>query len=93
MVNRDKQLALAQENNLQSPLYVQDVRNSVKGGHTLEDEVAMLRKMCGAFLEYHVHGTPLPADVVDEFKAYYGKVEQIKKDLKEEIGLNENTDI
>ena len=87
MVNRDKQLSLTQENNLHSTLYVQDVRNSVKGGHTLEDEVAMLRKMCGAFLEYHVHGTPLPEDVVAEFTEYYGKVEQIKKDLKEEIGI------
>ena len=87
MVNRDKQLSLAQENNLQSPLYVQDVRSEVKGGYILEDEVAMLRKMCGAFLEYHVHGTPLPTDVVAEFKAYFNKVEQIKKDLKEEIGI------
>lgn len=86
--SREKKIFLANANGKAREVYVDEVKNSVKQNkYHIEDEVAMLRKMCGAFLEYHVHGTPLPEDVVAEFTEYYGKVEQIKKDLKEEIGI------
>ena len=86
--SRERQIFLAKANGKERELYLDDVKNAVKQNEYLvEDEVAMLRKMCGAFLEYHVHGTPLPADVVAEFTEYYTKVENAKKALKEEIGI------
>lgn len=86
--SREKNIFLASTNGKARELYVDDVKNAVKQNkYYIEDEVAMLRKMCGAFLEYHVHGTPLPEDVVAEFTTYYDKVENIKKSLKEEIGI------
>ena len=86
--SREKNIFLANVNENAREMYVDEVKNAVKQNkYHIEDEVAMLRKMCGAFLEYHVHGTPLPEDVVAEFTEYYVKVEDIKKALKEEIGI------
>lgn len=95
MVNRDKQLYLASANNKNEDLYTQEVRRRVKELYLLEDEVANLRKMLNRAFEIIItlHGSEISDEVVAEFKAYFNKVEQIKKDLKEEIGLNENTDI
>ena len=81
-VSREKQLALVTANNKQKTLYVQDVRESVKGKFTLEDEVAMLRKML-----YCVMTGNVTEEVAAEFTAYYNSVEGIKKDFKGEIGI------
>ena len=86
--SREKDIFLDKMNGKARELYEDDVKVAVKQNkYLIEDEIAMLRKMCGAFLEYHVNGTPLPEDVVAEFMEYYGKVENAKKALKEEIGI------
>ena len=95
MLNREKEILLAKKNDVCDKLYVQDVRKSVAEDFSREDELALHRKMMKEMFELIVelHGSEVISEVIDKFMAYFDRVEQIKSNVKEELGLNENTDI
>lgn len=95
MIDREKELFLSKANNSLDDLYAQDVRKSVAREFKTGDELAMHRKMMKEMFELIVelHGSEVRSEVIDKFMAYFDRVEQIKSDVKEELGLNENTDI
>lgn len=95
MIDRSKELFLTKANDSLSDLYAQDVRKSVAKEFQTGDELALHRKMMKEmfYLIVELHGSEVRSDVIDKFMAYFDKVEQIKSNVKEELGLNENTDI
>lgn len=94
-VTRAEEIYLAKKNGKLKQLYHRDIRKAIKKKKRMEDELAITRKMLKRVFELVVelHGSEVSDAVIEEFKEYFDSVEQIKIDLKEELGLNENTDI
>ena len=89
MVDREKELFLSEQNGAIDELYAQDVRKNVAKEFQAGDELALHRKMMKEMFELIVelHGSEVKSDVIDKFMAYFDKVEQIKSNVKEELGI------
>lgn len=89
MVDREKELFLSEQNNAVDELYAQDVRKNVAKEFQAGDELALHRKMMKEMFELIVelHGSEIKSDVIDKFMAYFDRVEQIKSNIKEELGI------
>ena len=94
MIDRNKEIFLAKQNDTLEKLYVQDVRKAVAKKHKPVDEIAILRKMLHRVFDLVVelHGEEIRDEVINEFNEYFTEVEQIKSNIKEELGY-EDTDI
>ena len=75
-------------------LYTDKVREDIKDkkgplGMTLEDEVAIARKMLKKVFDLVVklHGKEIADEVIAEFTEYNERVEQIKAEAKEKLGI------
>lgn len=88
-MTRKEEIHLYKRNGKINELYQRDVRKSVKKKRRIEDELAIHRKMLNRAFEIilSLHGGEISDEIIEEFNSYNGEVEQIKKDLKEELGI------
>ena len=89
--------ALVKANGLEEKYKIQKIREAVKKEYPhASDELAIHRKaiaemfdICTALLQAVAtfHKGEMPEAKLDEFKAYHAKVESIKAEVKEGLGL------
>lgn len=90
MFDKNRQRQLAERNGALEELYVQDVRDGVSKIYDTEDELAILRKAVSYLFELIA---TLHAGEINnaEFAEYNAKIEQLKNNVKAELGIKQNT--
>jgi len=91
MIDKNRQRQMAEHNGALEELYVQDVRDGVSKIYDPDDERAILRKAVAYLFE--LIGTLHEGEINNaEFAEYNAKIEQLKSEIKTELGIAHNSE-